>query len=226
MERPKSFTGQELGSEKTRVLSWMPPIDHQRTLIGQYVKSTDGSKPAFQDEEDVSDGSRCATFCAAEARIENERWSGVPILLKAGKALDKTEATVTINFRHSPNAMLFQNMVPNRMTIRVQPDEGIFLRVNTRVPDLHVRSEATVLDMSYRGTEIPEAYEALFLDVLRDVQYRRVTADEVQVSWDIFTPLLQYLEEEGVVPGEYPYGSSGPQGLDEFVASRQQSVPS
>ena len=85
MERPKSFTGQDLGSEKTRVLSWMPPIDHQRTLIGQYVKSTDGSKPAFQDEEDVPDGSRCVTFCAAEARIENERWSGVPMLLKAGK---------------------------------------------------------------------------------------------------------------------------------------------
>ena len=140
--------------------------------------------------------------------------------------------------------MLFQNMVPNRMTIRVQPDEGIFLRVNTRVPDLHVRSEATVLDMSYRGTEIPEAYEALFLDVLRDVQYRRVTADEVQVSWAIFTPMLQYLEKEGVVPGEYPYGesltqstfgmkddlisvgSSGPQGLDEFVASCQQTESS
>lgn len=118
---------------------------------------------------------------------------------------------MTINFRHSPNAMLFQNMVPNRMTIRVQPDEGIFLRVNTRVPDLHVRSEATVLDMSYRGTEIPEAYEALFLDVLRDVQYRRVTADEVQVSWAIFTPMLRYLEDEGVVPGQYPYGESDTQ---------------
>ena len=89
MERPKSFTGQDLGSEKTRVLSWMPPIDHQRTLIGQYVKSTDGTKPAFQDEDDVPNGSRCVTFCAAEARIENERWSGVPILLKAGKGRAK-----------------------------------------------------------------------------------------------------------------------------------------
>ena len=135
-------------------------------------------------------------------------------------------------------------MVPNRMTIRVQPDEGIFLRVNTRVPDLHVHSEATVLDMSYRGTEIPEAYEALLLDALRDIQYRRVTADEVQVSWAIFTPMLQYLEKEDVVPREYPYGefkcptivgvnddlifagSSGPQGLDEFVASCQQGEPS
>ena len=85
MERPRSYTGKDLCDEKTRVLSWMPPIDHQQTIIGQYVKSADGSKPAFQDEEDVPNGSKCVTFCAAVARIENERWSGVPIMLMAGK---------------------------------------------------------------------------------------------------------------------------------------------
>ena len=85
MERPKSFTARDLCDEKTRVLGWMAPINHQRTIIGQYVKSANGDKPAFQDEEDVPDGSRCVTFCAAVGYIENERWAGVPILLKAGK---------------------------------------------------------------------------------------------------------------------------------------------
>ncbi|KAL9614723.1 MAG: hypothetical protein Q9167_000792 [Letrouitia subvulpina] len=217
MERPKSFTADDLCNEKTRVLGWMPAISHQNTIIGQYVKSADGTKPAFQDEEDVPNGSKCVTFCAAVARIENERWSDVPILLKAGKALDKTEATVTVNFRPTPNAMIFGDMTPNRMTIRVQPDEAIFLKVNTLVPDLHIKTEAKDLDMSYRGKEIPEAYEALLLDALKGDFSRSVRADEVAASWAVFTPLLRYLEQERVTPREYAYGSAGPQGLDELI---------
>ena len=63
----------------------MLPIEHADTIIGQYGKSSDGEKPAFKDEEDVPNDSRCATFCAAVGHIENERWAGVPFLLKAGK---------------------------------------------------------------------------------------------------------------------------------------------
>lgn len=67
------------------MLAWMPPIEYADTIIGQYGKSSDGEKPAFKDEEDVPDDSRCATFCATVGHIENERWAGVPFLLKAGK---------------------------------------------------------------------------------------------------------------------------------------------
>ena len=85
MERPRSYGADDLCNEKARVLSWMPPVDHNHTLVGQYVASADGSKPGFRDEEDVPNDSRCVTFCAAVLTIENERWSGVPILMKAGK---------------------------------------------------------------------------------------------------------------------------------------------
>ena len=85
MERPRSFLADDLSNEKVRVLDWMPPIDHRNIIVGQYGRSADGTKPAFKDEEDVPDDSKCVTFCAAIARIENERWSNVPILLKAGK---------------------------------------------------------------------------------------------------------------------------------------------
>ena len=63
----------------------MLPVDYEKTIIGQYGKSPDGKKPAFKDEEDVPNDSRCVTFCAAVGYIENERWAGVPFLLKAGK---------------------------------------------------------------------------------------------------------------------------------------------
>ena len=72
-------------SFQARVLDWMLPIEHVDTIIGQYARSSDGEKPAFKDEEDVPKDSRCATFCAAVGHIENDRWDGVPFLLKAGK---------------------------------------------------------------------------------------------------------------------------------------------
>lgn len=72
---------------QVRVLDWIRPINDEDTIIGQYVKSEDGEKPAFKDEEDVPDDSRCATFCAAIAHIANERWNGVPFFLQAGKGI-------------------------------------------------------------------------------------------------------------------------------------------
>ena len=69
------------------MLDWIRPIEVEDTIIGQYAKSGDGEKPAFEDEEDVPDDSRCATFCAAIAHIGNERWNGVPFFLKAGKGI-------------------------------------------------------------------------------------------------------------------------------------------
>ncbi|KAL9098806.1 MAG: hypothetical protein Q9163_005594 [Psora crenata] len=224
MERPKSFSAEDMCSEKVRVLNWVPPIEHESTLIGQYSKSADGEKPAFRDEDDVPDDSRCVTFCAALVRIENERWSGVPFILKAGKetpALDKSEGVITINFRQSSNASIFGTMAPNRMTIRIQPNEGLFLTVNSSVPSIENRTEASDLDLSYHGREIPEAYQVLLLDALKGDFTRSVRADEVDASWAIFTPLLKYLEDKQVVPREYPYGSTGPQGLDEFIAHHQ-----
>ena len=72
---------------QVRVLDWIQPINVEDTIIGQYVKSEDGEKPAFKDEKDVPDESRCATFCAAIAHINNERWNGVPFFLQAGKGI-------------------------------------------------------------------------------------------------------------------------------------------
>ena len=94
------------------------------------------------------------------------------------------------------------------MTIRVQPDEGIFLKINSLVlaPASELKTEAIELDLSYRDRQIPEAYEALLLDALRGDFSRNVRAEEVDASWKVFSPLLRYLDEEGVVPREYTYG--------------------
>ena len=94
------------------------------------------------------------------------------------------------------------------MTIRVQPDEGVFLTINSFVPSFETKVEAINLDLSYRGgREIPEAYEVLLLDALSGDLSRSVRGDELDASWRIFTPLLHYLEEESEIrPRSYAYG--------------------
>lgn len=154
-------------------------------------------------------------------------------------ALDESKAEITIHFKPSANAYIFGNQAPNKLTIRVQPDEAVFLKVNSCVPSLETTVEAIDLDLSYHGREIPEAYEALLLDALKGDFTRSVRNDELDESWRIFTPLLHYLDKnEDVVPRQYAYGpsipmdllklvltsagSNGPDGLDEFVSSYQK----
>jgi len=93
------------------------------------------------------------------------------------------------------------------MTIRVQPNEGVFLKINSFVPSLETKTDAVDLDLTYRGREIPEAYEVLLLDALQGDYSRSVRGDELDASWRIYTPLLHWLDEnEKVKPREYAYG--------------------
>ena len=85
MERPLSFSAEDIRDEKVRVLRAMPQIATENVIIGQYGKSEDGTKPAYLDDDTVPKGSRCPTFCAVAMFIKNERWDGVPFILKAGK---------------------------------------------------------------------------------------------------------------------------------------------
>ena len=125
------------------------------------------------------------------------------------KALDQSKTEIIIQLKNSTNAIIFKDMVPNKLTIRVQPNEGVFLTVNTSVPSLTTSIEPMDLDLTYRDREIPEAYEALLLDALRGDYSRSVRGDELDASWKIFTPLLHHLDEnDEEKPKEYPYGKS------------------
>ena len=124
-------------------------------------------------------------------------------------ALNESKTEIIIQLKHSTNVNIFNDMVPNKLTIRVQPDEGVFLTVNTSVPSLTTKIEPMNLDLTYRDREIPEAYQALLLDALRGDFSRSVRGDELDASWKIFTPLLHRLDEnEEEKPREYPYGKS------------------
>ncbi|KAI4222546.1 MAG: hypothetical protein L6R36_006067 [Xanthoria steineri] len=225
MERPGSFSAEDLRQEKARVLRLVPPLETKHTLAGQFVKSGDGKHPGYKDDDDVPEDSRCATFCASVAYVRNARWEGVPFILKSGKALSESKTEIRIQLKDTTDAML-KDTNHNQLIIRIQPHEAVRLKMNAKQPGLELRTVETELDLTYKQTvedpDIPEAYEALLLDAFKGDYSESVSEQELEASWKIFTPLLHELEgNKDIQPAPYVYGSEGPDGLEDFVASYQ-----
>ncbi|KAM5356249.1 hypothetical protein ACJ41O_002895 [Fusarium nematophilum] len=223
MERPISFNAEDIRDEKVRVLRAIPAIEPKNVIIGQYGKSLDGSKPAYREDDTVPKDSRCPTFCALVAYIKNERWDGVPFIMKAGKALNEQKTEIRIQFKDVTSG-IFKDIPRNELVMRIQPNESVYIKMNSKLPGLSMQTVVTELDLTYRrrfsDLKIPEAYESLVLDCLKGDQSNFVRDDELDASWRVFTPLLHYLDDnKEIIPMEYPYGSRGPAVLDDFTAS-------
>lgn len=223
MERPISFSAEDVRDEKVRVLRGIPAIEPKNVIIGQYGKSLDGTKPSYKEDETVPKDSRCPTFCAMVAFIKNERWDGVPFILKAGKALNEQKTEIRIQFKDVTSG-IFKDIPRNELVMRIQPNESVYIKMNSKLPGLSMQTVVTELDLTYRrrfsDLKIPEAYESLILDAIKGDHSNFVRDDELDASWRIFTPLLHYLDDnKEIVPMEYPYGSRGPAVLDDFTSS-------
>ncbi|KAI0999566.1 Glucose-6-phosphate 1-dehydrogenase [Podosphaera aphanis] len=223
MERPISFSAEDVRDEKVRVLRAIPAIEPKNVIIGQYGKSLDGSKPSYKEDETVPKNSRCPTFSAMVAFIKNERWDGVPFIMKAGKALNEQKTEIRIQFKDVTSG-IFKDIPRNELVMRIQPNESVYIKMNSKLPGLSMQTVVTELDLTYRrrfsDLKIPEAYESLILDAIKGDHSNFVRDDELDASWRIFTPLLNYLEDnKEIIPMEYPYGSRGPAVLDDFTSS-------
>lgn len=221
MERPVSFSAEDIRDEKVKVLRAIPPIERKETLLGQYVSAN--GKPGYLDDDTVPSNSRCPTFAATTLWINNPRWEGVPFILKAGKALNEAKVEVRIQFRDVTQG-IFKDIARNELVLRIQPSEAVYLKLNTKMPGLQTRAIPTEMDLTYKrrfaDTKIPEAYEALILDALKGDHSNFVRDDELDVAWKIFTPILHWIDgknEPAPKPEPYPYGSRGPKQLDQFI---------
>lgn len=210
MERPISFSSEDIRDEKVRVLRAIPAIEPKNVIIGQYGRSLDGSKPSYKEDDTVPKDSRCPTFCALVAYIKNERWDGVPFIMKAGKALNEQKTEIRIQFKDVTSG-IFKDIPRNELVMRIQPNESVYIKMNSKLPGLSMQTVVTELDLTYRrrfsDLKIPEAYESLILDCLKGDHSNFVRDDELDASWRIFTPLLHYLDDnKEIIPMEYPYG--------------------
>ncbi|MBT3193187.1 MAG: glucose-6-phosphate dehydrogenase [Verrucomicrobia bacterium] len=209
-------------NEKVKVVRQIPALTLDDLVVGQYTaadwKGTYYN--GYLEDEMVPNDSITPTFAAAALTIDNDRWRGVPFLIRAGKGLECRTTEIRIQFRHANKSMyaaLGADHSPNELVIRVQPDESIMLTVANKVPGMGMKIERTQLDLRYQEAFeeiIPDAYESLMLDVIRGDKSLFIRKDELGAAWDIFTPVLKQLETEGIAPEPYAFGSHGPKAAD------------
>lgn len=215
MERPDSLKA--VRDAKVALLRDVRQARLEDAVLGQYGPSADGRIKGYLDDDTVPADSRTVTFASIRLWIDNERWRGVPFTISAGKALDEKVNELRVRFKDvKTNIFCGSGRCPeaNELIIRIQPDEGIFLRLNSKVPGMGVVIEPRDLDMEYHEAfkeVIPDAYERLLLDVIAGERELFIRSDELEAAWDIFTPLLHEIDRSGLKPVIYPYGSCGPE---------------
>lgn len=220
MEKPLSLDAEHVRDEKVKVLKCIRPLEEKDILVGQYTKSQDGQKPGYKDDEGVKKDSNAPTFAALVLHINNERWDGVPFIFKSGKALEEHKVEVRIQFQECPGN-IFPGVSRNELVIRLQPNEAVYVKFQNKLPGLEMTPVTTELDLTYKdrfpNQRIPDAYEALLLDVLNNNHSNFVRDDELEAAWEIFTPILHKIDANEIQCEPYPYGSRGPASLSGFV---------
>ncbi|CAO1639260.1 unnamed protein product [Sympodiomycopsis kandeliae] len=219
MERPVSFSSEDIRNEKVKVLKYVPEIKQEDVLIGQYAAAN--GKPGYKDDDTVPKDSNCPTFAALTMWVNSPRWQGVPFVLKAGKALDEAKVEIRVQYKDVTKG-IFKDIPRNELVIRIQPNEAVYLKINAKKPGLQLESISTELDLTYKERledyRIPEAYEALIQDAMNGDHSNFVRDDELHESWRVFTPILHAIDNGQIKNEEYPYGSRGPQSLNHFIA--------
>jgi len=237
MEPPISFAADEVRNKKVDVLRAIRPIRpeevHQVAVRGQYGKGEAGGKqaPGYREEPNVAPGSSTETYAALKLFIDNWRWQGVPFYLRTGKRLQSKVSEAAILFRPAPHqlfpAAAVENWQPNRLVLRIQPEEGIVTRIQVKQPGTRMLLGPVDMQFRYRevfGSDAPEAYETLLLDVLRGDATLFMRADQVESAWAVITPVLEAWE--AAPPAgfpDYPAGSWGPEGGDLLIAREGHS---
>jgi glucose-6-phosphate 1-dehydrogenase len=231
MEAPVTFEAERVREEKNKVLQAIRPIDvahiDEVTVRGQYGPGFVSNKPVvgYRQEKGVAPDSRTETYAALKLQIDNWRWAGVPFYLRTGKRLEKRVSEIAIRFRRTPH-MIFrrspEGVDANELVIRIQPDEGIALRVVAKTPGPDVKLGPVTLDFHYGevfGGQTPEAYERLLLDALHGDATLYARGDWVEQAWKILAPVLEAWEH-GPMPSfpNYEAGSWGPAQADTFIA--------
>ncbi len=222
MEPPTSLNGNAIRNEKVKVMESIRPIPmkqmDQHVVRGQYGPGYIEGAPVkgYRQEDNVSPDSSVETYVALELSIDNWRWAGVPFYLRAGKRLPKRATEIAIIFKDAPG-FLFQStgkkVEQNVLVIRIQPDEGISMKMNCKVPGLNSPILPVKMDFrygSYFGGQPPEAYERLICDCMSGDSTLFARADEVLASWRIFTPVLEHWEAHPPLFPNYASGSWGP----------------
>lgn len=225
MEPPTELDADCVRDEKVKALKSLRTITAETiqddVVRGQYSTGfvNDQKVPAYTDEEGAREASNTETFVAIKAHIDNWRWAGVPFYLRTGKRMAQKCTEIVISFKPQPHNIFQQSigkLSPNRLIIRLQPDEGIEVEMMNKVPGLgeHMELKSTTLDLSFDETfknkRIADAYERLLLETILGQQYLFVAREEVENAWRWIDSIRAAWKKHGDKPKSYKAGSWGP----------------
>jgi glucose-6-phosphate 1-dehydrogenase len=227
MEEPITFNPHELRDEKIKVLSAVKLAEplSETTARGQYAAGWQGGEKVIGllDEEGFSKDSTTETYAAITLEVDTRRWAGVPFFLRTGKRLARRVTEVALVFKRAPHlpfdATMTDELGQNALVIRIQPDEGVTLRFGSKVPGSAMEVRDVNMDFSYGlafAEDSPEAYERLILDVLLGEPSLFPVNQEVELSWEVLDPVLDYWATHGK-PDPYESGTWGPASAVEML---------
>lgn len=240
MEPPASLDADSIRDEKLKVLKALRPITtenvRQNTVRGQYTAGfVKGDEvPGYLEEEGANEQSRTESFIALKVELDNWRWAGVPFYLRTGKRMPTKVSEVVIYFKRQPHNLFsdsFATLPPNKLTIRLQPDEGVQVTVMNKVPGLGGASamnlQKSKLNLSFseefKEERIPDAYEKLLLEVMLGDQSLFVRRDEVEQAWNWVDGIFEAWDATNEDPDGYAAGTWGPTSSIAMLAREDRS---
>ncbi|HSN74959.1 MAG TPA: glucose-6-phosphate dehydrogenase [Anaerolineae bacterium] len=226
MEPPVAFNATALRNEKVKVLEAIRPVEPREvSTISVRAQYRARNGPTYRREEGVDPQSETPTYAALKFFVDNWRWQGVPFYIRSGKLLKAKTTEIVVRFKRVPHLMFAKDYQgirpPNSLQICIQPDEGIHLTFNTKLPGAGMRTQTADMDFRYDndfGGDLPEAYERLLLDTLQGDASLFARSDEIELSWQVVDPILQGWAQ-GLAPlAFYEPASWGPREADELLA--------
>src|SRR5438876_306314 len=226
----KPFGADSIRDEKVKVIRSLRHLSRNEVAAnvvrGQYTEGAIHGDPVvgYRQEQNVKPDSHTETFVALRLFIDNWRWADVPIYMRVGKRLPKSATEISVHFKKAPPVLFNKELCDqNVLVIRIQPDEGISLRIHAKVPGASFRIEPVKMDFHYGtsfGKASPEAYERLLLDAMSGDATLFARRDEVEEAWAFIDPIEEAWHAKKDAPGLflYPAGSWGPEEADDLLA--------
>ena len=232
MEAPTDLRADSIRDEKVKVVRALRriigPEVAKSVVRAQYTEGAIGGQPVpgYRQEKGVDPKSMTETYVALRINIDNWRWADVPVYMRVGKRLPKSATEISVHFKKAPAVLFNKETVKidqNVLVIRIQPDEGISLRMLAKIPGTSLRIEPVKMDFHYGtsfGKASPEAYERLLLDAMSGDATLFARRDEVEEAWTFIDPIEEAWHAKNDAPELYfyPAGSWGPEAADDLLA--------
>ncbi len=225
MEPPADLSAESIRAEKLKAVKALIPIDRtnvkDKTVRGQYADGflNGNPVPGYLNEEGAKANSNTETFVAIKAELDNWRWAGVPFYLRTGKRMPAKHSEIVVHFKEQAHNIFkesYADLPSNKLTIRLQPDEGVELQMMNKIPGIanQMNIQENKLDLSFSETyndeRVVDAYERLMLEVINGNQSLFVSRDEVEAAWTWADSIIDAWQATNEQPKHYAAGSWGP----------------